>query len=251
MPKGTSPIKWRKSDKAKLAQRVRVFNAKRTRLIKQVPELSDILPEKASVSAIKERIYSRADFNKAIARLNRFMVPGASDVVTTKSGVVTTKYQIREMHIQKAQINRKRAQIRKLHPDDYFKGIMGTVKGQNLRPKKVDPQKVSKVMWDDVVKNLEAQFFDSYYARKDELYKKNYIRAVKDAYGEGAARDVIDVLEDMDSSLIADMYFYDPNLQIDFHYPMDEQEAEANLDFFKESLNEYFEHAGLSYALGI
>lgn len=100
MPR-VSQIKWRDADKAELAKQVRRFNAKRTRLIKIVPELEDILPKKASVNEIRKNVVSRSDFNKQIASLKRFMEKGMEDTVTTKQGVVTTKYQLRELQIQK------------------------------------------------------------------------------------------------------------------------------------------------------
>lgn len=243
MPR-TNKIRWRKSDETKLAYRVRAFNAKRTRLIKQVPELADILPEKVSAADLKKRIYSRADYNKQIAKLNRFMIKDAEDAITTDSGVVTTKYQVRELNIQKSIINRRRAMMRRLHPDDTDKGIIGNVQRQNWRPRKLNPMKVSKSMWKETVENFEAQIFDSYYMEKDAQYKENYIKAVKDAYGE-MAEEELNKLKSLPAETIVDMFYYDPNLQLEFHYPKDEQEAIEFHEFFKESFERYLNEKGL------
>lgn len=230
-------IKWRNIDSKNLAKRVRAFNAKRTRLIKQVPELADILPAKVTVQELKANITTRSDFNKTIARLNRFMVKGAESTVTTKQGVVTTKYQIRELQINKAIINRRRAIMRKNENISLERGTTGSINKTNLRPKKLNVDAIGKSLWKEVVHNFEAQAMDTYYRKQDEKYKKNYLKAVKDAYGDNAP--ILEKLEQLPGEVIADMFYYDPNLQIDFHYPIDEEDAAENYVFFEETFKDY------------
>ena len=83
-------IKWRDTDEKELAKMVRKFNAKRTRLLKQVPELEDFLPPKQSTKDIKNAVKTRRDFNNAMNSLDRFMRKGAEKPIVTKEGVKTT-----------------------------------------------------------------------------------------------------------------------------------------------------------------
>lgn len=237
-----TPIKWRDVDRKELAKMVRKFNAKRTRLIKQVPDLEEFLPAKVSVSTLKEEIYSRSDFKKTIKRLNRFMEKGAENMVTTKSGVRTTKYQVREFKINKAIINRKRSQMRKEADVSTYKGTMGAIKDMNLRPKKLNVQKIKKSMWAEIVQNFERQSMDKYYVEHDDLYKKNYLKAFTDAFGGSSQATALrKEIESLPPNVIVDMFYYDPNLQIDFLYPVDDEEAEQNLQFFTDTFHAYLD----------
>lgn len=245
MPR-VSQIRWRDADKAELAKRVRNFNAKRTRLIKLVPELVDILPPKASVAEIKSNIYSRSDFNKQINSLKRFMEKGMEDTVTTEQGVVTTKYQLNELQIQKKSINAKRAQTIKKQQPSTYKGTMGSINKRNLRPLKTDFQKVSKEMWDTIVNKMNRQYMDKYYNDSDERYKENYLRSLKNAYeGLDGFEEMYNRVEDMTAEDVVAMYYYDPNLQTDFNYPVDREEAQQNFTFVVDSFNNYLEKMDL------
>lgn len=165
------------------------------------------------------------------------MVKGAESTVTTKQGVVTTKYQIRELQINKAIINRRRAIMRKNENISLERGTTGSINKTNLRPKKLNVDAIGKSLWKEVVHNFEAQAMDTYYRKQDEKYKKNYLKAVKDAYGDNAP--ILEKLEQLPGEVIADMFYYDPNLQIDFHYPIDEEDAAENYVFFEETFKDY------------
>ena len=82
-------IKWRDTDEKALAKAVRKFNAKRTRLLKQVPELEEFLPAKLSTKELKKTIKTRRDFNNEINSIERFMQKGAEKPIVTKEGVKT------------------------------------------------------------------------------------------------------------------------------------------------------------------
>ena len=92
MPKQYN-IKWRDSDTKKLANAVRSYNAKRTRLLKQVPELDEFLPPKASTKEIRAGVKTRRDLENEIKSLKRFLKKGAEKPIVTKEGVKTTAYE--------------------------------------------------------------------------------------------------------------------------------------------------------------
>ena len=241
-------IKWRDADRAKLASRVRVFNAKRTRLIKQVPELEEFLPEKVSVKELKEQISTRSDYNSVIKRLNRFMIKGAENIVTTEAGVRTTRYELKETQLAIRNINQRRARMRAEANVSTYKGTMGSLKDMNLRPLKTKAEKISPEMWEKTKQSLKNRTLDSYYNDHDRLYKDNFLKAWDDAYGDSkeAAR-LRKRLEKIPADVIVNMYYYDPNLQIGFHYPTSDEEISQNLAWFENTLDNYMEEFGYNY----
>lgn len=218
-------IKWRESDKKLLAQRVRVFNAKRTRLIKQVPELEDILPKKQSVKDIEKLISTRADFKKAINKLNRFMKADATKIVVTKEGVRTTKYQVKEISINIRQINAQRKRLRERANVSTEKGTMGTIGKTNLNPKKNNYQNISKGSWSDYVELLDKQIFDSYYSDKDALYKENFMKGLENVFGDNT--ELKELFDSLTPAQLSELYYQDSTLQLDFVYGPEDEEVKA------------------------
>lgn len=235
MPKGNN-IKWRKADETKLSRTVGKFNAKRTRLIKMVPELEDILPKKMSVKDLRDAISTRNDFNKTISRLERFLMKGAEDMVTTEGGVRTTKYQIKELQIQQRTINQYRAAQRKEANVSTEKGTMGSINKMNLRPLTRDVNKIKQEMWKSIVNSYEKQSMDTYYKQRDVKYKDNYLKALKNRFGNALKEDIKEI-EEMKPEDVITMYYYDPNLQIDFVY--DPEEEENMVRWFHETFQDY------------
>lgn len=235
----TSQIKWRKKDNDLLAQRVRVFNAKRTRLIKQVPELADILPNKVSVKDLKNNIYSRKDFNRTIKSLNRFMKKGAEDTVTTKQGVVTTKYQLNEIKIQTQSINATRRAKRKASGASTEKGTMGSIEKMNLNDKVVNVNEIPKEAWENFINTLSFQTMDTYYKYKNDIYKQNYIKALENELGNYGI-NIQELVNQLPPDYLVDKFYLEPRLQIDFIYTVEEQEkrAEVILNKWLEIIND-------------
>lgn len=233
-------IKWRENDVKLLSQRVRVFNSKRSRLIKQVPELEDILPKKANVAELKGKIYSRNDYKKIINSLNRFMKPDATKIVVTKEGVRTTKYQVNEIAINIRSINAKRASLRKQANVSTYKGTMGTIGKNNLNPKKNNYNNISKGNWEDYIESLDKQIFDSYYLNKDEQYKSNLKKGIENVFGNQP--EIQKIIDKANAKELVNLYYNDPTLNLDFVYGPEEEEV--RLKYFKEHLL-----SGLGYAV--
>lgn len=232
-------IKWRDTDQKELAKAVRKFNAKRTRLIKQVPELEEFLPPKQSTKDIKNAVKTRRDFINALNSLERFMRKGAEKPIVTKEGVKTTAYEKREIGIKVRAINQRRAAELKKAAPSTEKGTMGTVRNNNLRPKKYDIDKIKKSDWKKFVESVEKQSKDSYNADKYERYKNNFIKGLENAFGE-KGRELIDIVEQMNAETLVQMYYDDPILQIDFIY--DPLEMEVKIDAMLEHLTAHLEN---------
>lgn len=231
-------IKWRDTDEKELAKMVRKFNAKRTRLLKQVPELEEFLPPKQSTKDIKNAVKTRRDFNNALNSLDRFMRKGAEKPIVTKEGVKTTVYEKKEIEIKVRAINQRRAAELKKAAPSTEKGTMGTVRNNNLKPKKYDIDKIKKSDWNKFVESVEKQSKDSYNAEKYERYKENFIKGLENAFGE-KGRELIDIAKQMNAETLTQMYYDDPILQIDFIY--DPLEMQVKIDAMTEHLNGYLE----------
>lgn len=232
-------IKWRDSDEKELAKAVRKFNAKRTRLIKQVPELEEFLPPKASTKAIKENVKTRRDLNNELNSIKRFMRKGAEKPIVTKEGVKTTAYEKKELQIKIRAINNRRAAERKKANVSTEKGTMGTIRANNLQPKQVNIDKVKKSDWNKFVESVEKQARDSYASDKYERYKENFLKGLENAFGE-SGKDLIEIAKQIDPETLSQMYYDDPILQIDFIY--DPLEMQTKIDAMTEHLQGYLDN---------
>lgn len=231
-------IKWRDTDEKELAKAVRKFNAKRTRLLKQVPELEEFLPPKASTKEIRKSVQTRRDFKNELNSLERFMRKGAEKPIVTKEGIKTTVYEKKEISIKVRAINQRRAAELKKAAPSTEKGTMGTVRENNLKPKQYDIDKIKKSDWKKFVESVEKQSKDSYASDRYDRYKENFIKGLENAFGEKGS-ELIEIAKQIDAETLTQMYYDDPILQIDFIY--DPLEMQVKIDAMEEHLTGYLE----------
>lgn len=229
-------IKWRDTDEKTLAKAVRKFNAKRTRLRKQVPELEEFLPAKLSVKEIKNAVKTRRDFKNELNSIERFMRKGAEKPIVTKEGVKTTQYQKKELEIKVRAINQRRAYERKKANVSTEKGTMGTIRANNLQPKKVNLDKIRKEDWQKFIESVEKQSMDSYSQEKYDRYKENFLKGLDNAFG-AKGKKLKELAEQIDPETLTQMYYDDPILQIDFIY--DPLEMDVKIEAMEEHLENY------------
>ena len=231
-------IKWRNTDEKELAKAVRKFNAKRTRLLKQAPELEEFLPPKASTKEIKKSVQTRRDLKNELNSLERFMRKGAEKPIVTKEGIKTTVYEKKEISIKVRAINQRRAAELKKAAPSTEKGTMGTIRENNLKPKQYDIDKIKKSDWKKFVESVEKQSKDSYASDRYDRYKENFIKGLENAFGEKGS-ELIEIAKQIDAETLTQMYYDDPILQIDFIY--DPLEMQVKIDAMKEHLTGYLE----------
>lgn len=232
-------IKWRESDEKELAKAVRKFNAKRTRLLKQVPELEEFLPAKISTKEIREQVKTRRDLKNELNSIERFMRKGAEKPIVTKEDIKTTAYEKKEIEIKVRAINARRAAERKRANVSTEKGTMGTIRENNLRPKQVDINKVKKSDWEKFKESVEKQARDSYFQDKYERYKENFMKGLENAFGE-KGKELQEIAEQIPAEQLTQMYYDDPILQIDFIY--DPLEMDVKIEAMAEHLTGYIEN---------
>ena len=226
----TGRIKWTRGDAKKVANLVRQFNAKITRITKKNPSIANALPERMNSQAIQQ-MYSqltRKDFNRWVASTMRFLRKGAEDVITTKAGVTTTRWQLNEIRYNLNAINaERRKRMERLEPST-TKGTMGAIKELELQPRRNLAQNIPKQYWERYVRGIEKQALSSYVSNRAEQYKRNYLTALREALGEQP--ELESILAQIPAETVAEAYAQDPDLSIDYlYYEHEIEEAVQNL----------------------
>lgn len=230
-------IRWRAKDSKRLANTVRNFNSKITRTLNKHPELAPFLPDRITTSEIRNKVKTRADFNREIKSYQRFMRRGAEAPVTNEKGLMLTKWEKQEVGIKVGTINRQRARERKKADVSPYKGNMHTIAEANLLNKKYNFEGIEPKRWKTYVRNVEKQVMSNYTRERDEQYKENYLRALDNALSHDDARRVKEVVQKIDATKFKDLYFASPELEIGFIY--DPQESESIADVIIDRLEEY------------
>ena len=211
-------IKWSKNDARKVANLVRWFNAKITRIAKKTPSIAVALPDRMNSQAIQQ-MYSqltRADFNRWVNSTMRFLRAGAERVVTTKAGVTTTRWQLDEIRYNLQRINaERRARMERLKPSTR-KGTMGAIKELELQPRRNLSKNIPQQYWEQYVRGIEKQVLSSYRSGRAEQYKRNYLAAMRNALGDQPELEAI--LAQIPAETVAEAYAQDPDLSINYHY---------------------------------
>jgi len=213
MSKGNN-IKWRDKDIAELQRVARNFNAKIARIAKTNPSKAPFLPEKISVKDLKSKIGTRQDFKRELNSAKRFSRKGAEKVQTTPTGLTLTNYEINEAKIKTRIVNTKRTNELKKLDIDIKAGNMGQISSQNLKPKKFSLNKTAKE-WDKFVESLEREIATNFKKDMVELYKTNYLEAIKNFLGEDGY-DLHQYIQSMDAEHVYRNSINNPILSIGF-----------------------------------
>lgn len=226
----TGRIKWTRDDAKKVANLARQFNAKITRITKKNPSIASALPDRINSQTIQQ-MYSqltRKDFNRWVASTMRFLEKGAEEVVRTKAGVQTTRWQLNEIRYNLNAINaERRKRMERLRPSTY-RGTMGAIRELELKPRRNLSQKIHRAYWKKYVSGIEKQALSSYIVNKMKLYKENYKTAILNELGN--QEELLELVDGIPDSTLADAYAYDPDLQIGYiYYDIDIDNKVANL----------------------
>lgn len=223
-------IKWSKNDARKVANLVRQFNAKITRILKKNPSIASALPNRMNSQAIQQMYsqLSRTDFNRWVNSTRRFLKRGADEIVTTKAGVKTTRWQLNEIRYNLQRINaERRARMERLQPSTR-KGTMGAIKELELQPRRNLSQNIPNQYWEQYVRGIEKQALSTYIGDKMQLYKENYKKAILNELGN--QEELLKLVDRIPTSTLAEAYASDPDLQIRYiYYDIDIEDKVANL----------------------
>lgn len=222
----SSKINWRKKDAETIANLARRFNTKITRVSKN-SIIGSVQPERINSKLLQEELkqMDRANFNKVVKRMSRYLEKGAEMPYTTKSGVNTTVWQKKEIDNAFRSINaQRRREIKKYNPSEYT-GTISTIEKANLAPRKNTVESIKPKNWEKFVENVERQMLGESDEEKQNKYKTNFLNAVEATIGKNSR--LYNALENVPASRLYRYYFTEPLLQISFTSdPKDADEIE-------------------------
>ena len=231
----SNKIRWRSIDQKAVTNIARRFNAKITRGMKAHPDWTEILPERIHVKELSEELRSgtRREFNREMAKLERFLRKGAEMPYTTKSGVATTVWQKKEIDNTFRAINAKRRAERKKLDPSIFKGNLHSIQENNLLQRKNTVQEISPKYWKEFVRNLDYQL-EQEYKDKSNIYKMNLLKAISNILGEKS--ELYNLVSQVASERIKRFADTSSLISISFLYePLEPEDIE---EYFKSELFE-------------
>lgn len=186
-------IRWRENDVNELKRIIKNYNQKLRRLRKKGVD-ADILPPSVTYNEIKDNIATRNDLNKTINKYKRFSKRGAEKVITNSSGLSKTSWEFKETALSIRNINIRRSKERKRVEDlqvksrgkkqGYTREYLPNERLDELSNKTNRSDKISSnEEWNKFVESVEKQMTDKYSMEKKEMYKENYIKALKREMG--------------------------------------------------------------------
>lgn len=175
-----------KSSENELRKALNNFNAKVKRLESVDREID--IPEKESISAIKDRVKTKWDLNREIDRLERFTARNAEDLVKNKSGVVMSRWEFENLQREQKRLNarllREIERYGNITPKEFGEkqsatyAQMGDEKLSNLkaRQKAIASKNISTANMSDI-KNLKILLNKTAanYRKDKEVFYDNYL----------------------------------------------------------------------------
>lgn len=231
----SNKIRWRSIDQKAVTNIARRFNAKITRVMKAHPDWAENLPERINVKELSEELRSgtRREFNREMAKLERFLRKGAEMPYTTKSGVATTVWQKKEIDNTFRAINAKRRAERKKLDPSIFKGNLHSIQENNLLQRKNTVQEITPKYWKEFVRNLDYQL-EQEYKDKSNIYKMNLLKAISNILGEKS--ELYNLVSQVASERIKRFADTSSLISISFLYePLEPEDIE---EYFKSELFE-------------
>lgn len=174
------------SQQKELSRAINNFNRKVKRLESVDREID--IPEKANITAIKDRITNKWELNREIDRLERFTQRNAEELVKNKAGVVLSRWEYENLQREQKRLNarllREIERYGNITPKEFGKkqsatySQMGDEKLSNLkaRQRAISSKSLSKINRQQL-KSLETLInkTNANYRKDKELFYNNYL----------------------------------------------------------------------------
>lgn len=253
-----TPIRWRKKDLEKLSTYIRKFNASITKTAKKQPELLDsgILPEKLNVKEVKEKIYSRADYNRVIKRIDRWFEPGARDLTVNTIGQKITKWLSNEIKYAKQRVSyqqkkrlqeagfsgHQQAELKQLMKDPYEREERIIRRQEKIDWKEMTTEEAETAfrnesqLWQNFVKQLFNQDSDEYLVTMNQRYYDNTLLAIERNFTKEQYDELKKTLVNLgiDGYQLFLMGGVNPNINFEYYYS--EEETDEKFKLLVESI---------------
>lgn len=239
-----------------LKQAVNNFNRKVKRLESVDREID--IPEKANITAIKDRITNKWELNREIDKLERFTQKNAEDLIKTKGGLVISKWEYE--NLQKEQ---KRLSARLLREIERYGNItptefgetqavnyarMGDDKYQNLvaRQKAISNKKLSKINVKQFKRLTELinRTNANYRTSKKQIFYNNFLDGtlLNLGYTIGYDKEKLEAIRERLGELTPDQFIKAFNSELSLRYIQEKNNSpdkdEEELGMSEEEIEE-------------
>lgn len=175
-----------KDSEAELKKAISKFNSKIKRLESVDREID--IPEKANITAIKERVTNKWELNREIDKLERFTQRNAEELIQNKAGVVLSRWEYENLQREQKRLNarllREIERYGNITPTEFGEkqsatyAQMGDEKLSNLkaRQKAISSKSLSKINRNQL-KSLETLInkTNANYRKDKEVFYNNYL----------------------------------------------------------------------------
>lgn len=228
-----------KDSEAELRKAVSNFNSKIKRLESVDREID--IPEKESITAIKERVTNKWELNREIDKLERFTQRNAEELIKNKSGVVLSRWEFeniqREQRRLSARLLREIERYGKIKPSEFGEkqalsyAQMGDDKLFNLksRYKAISNKKIKDINKDQLTKLLGYinRTNANYRSTKKEIFYDNFLDGtlLNLSYIIGYDKDKIDYIRKKLGELSPDQFIKAFNSELSLRYIQEKNQS--------------------------
>lgn len=234
-------IRWNENDLSEIKRVTRNFNAKIRRLEKKHAGEKVILPERVSVSDIRELVQTRGDLQRELRSLQRFTQRGSEKLVSvpnSDNNMKITNWQRKDMQRRASKINRIRSQrkedldARELKRKQKSLGYrrsdigMGTVDANMLLPTNPFPKNMSVHEANLKMEHLRRESQNTYWNQRDVLLRDNFVRTLMENFNPADIKEITDHIMNMDIDKFMETFNEHPD-DFSLAYPPSKDEIEG------------------------
>lgn len=228
-----------KDSETELRRAVSNFNSKIKRLESVDREID--IPEKASITAIKDRVTNKWELNREIDKLERFTQRNAEELIKNNSGVVLSRWEFeniqREQKRLSARLLREIERYGKIKPSEFGEkqalsyAQMGDDKLFNLksRYKAISNKKIKDINKDQLTKLLGYinRTNANYRSTKKEIFYDNFLDGtlLNLSYIIGYDKDKIDYIRKKLGELSPDQFIKAFNSELSLRYIQEKNQS--------------------------
>lgn len=181
-------IRWKQSDYLKLGKAVADFNRKIKKL--ETEENKNYFPEIQNYKELKGTIETRAELNRQIKNMRKFLKEGAEELYTTEAGEEITKWENqllkREKRTIEKRLNKELESLNEPTESGYSKAQMGFSRINEIENSLRGLQKLEKAAGESFNRlkgRIHFQGRSDYLTKKQRVFRENYMEMLKNFKG--------------------------------------------------------------------
>ena len=193
-------MKWLKRDKKEFARLRKLYNAKVTRLNNK----NWVTPDKIYIDDVKD--LSRSDYNKTLQEMKDFLKKG-SEYYTEYKGYLVPGFEKKKVERQVRSISQQMS---------YKKRQLSMEKGNTKVAEKENLVLPNFKNYEQSLKYLDKKYYDRNKSADYELYKENYLQAIKNTGRVDS--ELYKMIEQMNAEEVFNKIYDDGRFTINWYY---------------------------------